>query len=121
MAKSFKPSGPYDCPMIVLNPEDTIVKGVKKKVFPNPEDVKDTCLFFGSFRTFGGTENFSNNVYTVFDTATIETWYRPDITTESRIYICETGQSFDVINTPENIAMRHQFMQFKVQKVGGKT
>lgn len=121
MARKYKPNAPFDCAMIVLKPVDTMVKGVKQKTFPNPNDVIDTCLFFGSFRTFGGTENFSNDVYTVYDTATIDTWYRPDITTECRIFICETGQTFDVINTPENIDMRHQYIQFKVQKVGGKT
>ena len=89
-----------------------------KKVYPNPDDV--TEVFFGSFRTYGGTENMSNDIYTVYDTAVIDTWYNSSITSDCRIYICETGEVYDVISRPENIYMRHQYMQFKLQKVGGK-
>lgn len=121
MARMYKPNAPFDAPMKILIPTDTMVKGVKKKVFPNPETLSNDYLFFGSFRTFGGTENFSNNVYTVYNTAIIDTWYRPDITSECQIYLCDTGEIFNVITEPENIDMRHQYMQFKVEKVGGKT
>ena len=121
MAKHFKPDMPFDTAMKILIPTDTMVKGVKKKTYPDPTTLSDNFLFFGSFRTFGGTENFSNDVYTVYNTAIIDTWYRPDITTECQIYLCDTGEIFDVITEPENINMRHQFMQFKVQKIGGKT
>lgn len=109
---------PFDVAMKLLVPASTVVKGVTKKVFPQPEDVRE--VFFGSFRTFGGTENMSNNVYTVYDTAVIDTWYNPAITSDCRVYICETGEIFDVISRPENIGMRHQYIQFKLQKVGGK-
>ena len=37
-----------------------------------------------------------------------------------RIYICETGQAYDVLGDPEDIEMRHQYLQIKVRKVGGK-
>lgn len=120
MAKNFKPDAPFDVAMKLLKPIETKVKGVVKKTFPDPETLGNEALFFGSFRTFGGTENTSNGVYTVFDTATIDTWYNPNITADCRIYICETGEIYDVSTRPENISMRHQFMQFKVEKVGGK-
>jgi hypothetical protein len=118
MAKSFKPAMPFDVAMKLLVPTSTMVKGVTKKVFPNPDEIQD--VFFASFRTYGGTENFSNDIYTVFDTAVVETWFNPQITTDCQIYLCETGETFNVITKPENINMRHQFMQFKVEKVGGK-
>lgn len=102
----------------LLTPTTTMVKGVAKRVYPDPEDV--TEVFFGSFKTYGGTENMSNDVYTVFDTGVIDTWYRADITTDCKVYICETGEIYDVNSRPENIDMRHQFLQFKVKKVGGK-
>lgn len=108
----------FDTTFKLLIPTTTMVKGVAKRVYPDPEDV--TEVFFGSFRTYGGTENMSNDVYTVFDTGVIDTWYRPDITTDCKIYICETGEIYDVNSRPENINMRHQFLQFKVKKVGGK-
>lgn len=119
--KSFKPEVPFDVAMKILQPEVKMVKGVKKKTYPNPKELDSSFLFFGSFRTFGGTENFSNDVYTVFDTAIIQTWFRPDITSECMIYVCNTGESYEVITPPENIHMRNQFLQFKVQKVGGLT
>ena len=97
---------------------ETKVKGSTKKTFPDPETINK--IFFGSVKTYGGTENYNNNVYTVYDTATVETWYRPDITSDCRIYICGTGETWNVISRPEDIDMRHQFMQFKAQKVGGK-
>ena len=119
MPKSFKPSFPFDVPMKCLIPTETMVKGVCKKTFPDPAD-NTVPVFFGSFKTYGGTENFSNDVYTVFDTAVIDTWWNPTITSDCQIYLCETGEIWEVLGRPENIGMRHQFMQLKVQKVGGK-
>lgn len=118
MARRYDPQMPFDVPMKLLIPTSTVVKGVTKKVFPQPEDV--TEVFFGSLRTYGGTENMSNDVYTVYDTAVIDTWYNPAITSDCRVCICETGEIYEVISRPENIGMRHQYLHFKLQKVGGK-
>lgn len=118
MARRYNPQTPFDVPMKLLIPTSTVVKGVTKKVFPDPEDV--TEVFFGSFRTYGGTENMSNEIFTVYDTAVVDTWYNPEIKSDCQVYICETGEIFEVISRPENIGMRHQYMQFKLQKVGGK-
>ena len=104
----------FDTPMTVLIPETSVVKGVTQKTFTESEP------FFGSFKTYGGSENASNNVYTVYDTAIIETWYTPIIQANTRVKICETGEVYEVINRPEDIEMRHQYLKFKVQKVGGK-
>lgn len=118
MGKAYKPSSPFDVAMKLLIPTETKVKGVVKKTFPDPSNVE--TVFFGSFRTFGGTENFSNNVYTVEDTGTIDTWFDPSITSDCQIYLCETGETWEVLGRPENINGRHQYMQIKVKKVGGK-
>ena len=118
MARKYNPSMPFDVAMKLLVPTTTMVKGVAKKVFPDPADVSE--IFNGSFRTYGGTENMSNDVYTVYDTAVVDTWYNPLITSDCRIYICETEEVYDVISRPENIDMRHQYLQVKLQKVGGK-
>lgn len=119
MARDFTPAFPFDVAMKLLIPTSTIVKGVTKKVFPNPDDVEE--VFFAGFRTFGGTENFSNDVYTIFNTAVIDTWYDPRITPDCQIYDCETGNIYNIISPPEDIGRRHQFLQFKIEKVGGKT
>ena len=113
--RRFKPST-FNVPMKLLIPTETKAKGTVKKTYPDPKDVP---VFFGSFRTYGGTENMSNDVFTVFDTAIMETWYNPAITSDCQIYFCETGEIWEVKGRPENIDMRHQYLQFKVRKVGG--
>lgn len=115
--KKYNPPTPFDVAFKLLKPTSTKAKGVTAKSFPEPEQGE---TFFGSFRTYGGNESMSNDVYTVYDTGIIDTWYRPDITSDCRVYICDTGETYEIINRPENIGMRHQYLQFKVQKVGGK-
>ena len=118
MARNYKPSLPFNVAMKLLVPiEAERVQGAVKKVFTAPDASE---LIFGSFRTFGGTENIVDGVYTIVNTAVIDTWYRPDITADCRIYLCETGQIYDIISDPEDIDFRHQYLQFKVKKVGGK-
>ena len=114
---NYKPGMPFNVPMKILKPEVKKVQGVTKKSFSDPETSE---LFYGSFRTFGGTENLSNDVYTVIDTAIIDTWYRPDIKADCKIYLCDSGAEYEIISDPENINMRNQYLQFKVRKVGGR-
>lgn len=118
MARDFTPAFPFDVPMKLLIPTETIVKGVTKKVFPNPTDVVD--IFWAGFRTFGGTETNVNDIYTIYNTAEIDTWYDPAFKADCRVYDIETGFTWDIISDPEDIGRRHQFCQFKVRKVGGK-
>ena len=117
MARKYRPSAPFSVPMKLLVPTTERSYGAAKKTFTDPEKSE---LFFGSFRTYGGTESIQDDVYTVIDTATIDTWYRPDITSDCQIYLCDTGKVYDIVSDPEDIDFRHQYMRFKVQKVGGK-
>jgi hypothetical protein len=112
---SYKPQAPFSVPMRLLIPTSRMVKGTRVDTFEIHEKV-----IFGSFRTFGGTDNFSNGVYTVESTGIIDTWYNPLIKSDCRILICETEEEYEIISQPENIDMRNQYMQFKVQRVGGK-
>lgn len=115
--RNYKPSAPFSVAMKLLVPTSESVQGVVKKSFTKP---KDSFLFFGSFRTFGGTETLRNDVYTIVDTATIDCWFNPDIKSNCRIYICDTEEVYEIISDPEDINMRHQYLQFKVRKVGGR-
>lgn len=115
-------------PLVLLIPKSiTQVKGVNKKEYPTIEEalaIKDKNdnsinLFLGSFKSYGGTERIVNGIYSIEDTANIETWYRPDISSNCRIARANDGAIFDVINEPENINMRNQFLKFKVKRVKG--
>ena len=117
---AYRPMTPFNVAMKLLVPTWGSVNGVRKKTYPAPEDVTDALLFFGSFRTFGGTERDSNGLYTIENTAIIETWYRSEITADCRVAVLETGDVYDIMGTPENIEMRNQFLKFKVRAVGGK-
>lgn len=114
--RSYKPANPFNVAMRLLIPSTTMVKGVPKKTWPDPED---SYLFYGSFRTFGGTENTVNDLYAVVDTATIDTWFDPQFKADCRIYLCDTGEQYEIIATPENINRRNQYIQLRVRKIGG--
>lgn len=113
----YKPAAPFSVAMKLLTPTVTNVRGARVKEYPNPGDVQ--AVFFGSFRTFGGTERMANEIYTIEDTATIDTWYDPSITADCRVYVCQTEKTYEVIGTPENIDMRNQYCSFKVRAIGG--
>lgn len=117
--RRYKPVTPFNVPMLILTPTITMVKGTPKKTYPNPLEVPAEKQIFGSFRTFGGTESTSNDLYVVLDTAVIETWYRPDITSDCRLYILQTGQTYDITGTPEDIYMQHQYLKIRAQRTGG--
>lgn len=116
----YKPHTPYNVPFRILKPTETVTKGVREKGYQESE----TTLFC-SFRTFGGSESTVNGVYSVVDTATLETWYTPDLTAADRIRILPTdgssekGELYEVLGTPENIEMRNQYLLCKVKKITG--
>lgn len=112
----YKPSTPFDVPLMLLIPTYSKVSGVSTKAFPSPEN---GILFYGSFKTYGGTERDVNGIFSIIDTATIECWYRPDIKSDCRIYVPSTEAIYDVWNEPENINMRNQYLKFKVKRITG--
>lgn len=113
-------------PLILLTPIPKTISGVTKNEYPTIEEalsVKDEDnnpinLFFGSFKTFGGTEVESNGVYSIEKTANVETWFRPDIKANCRIAL-EDGETYDILGDPEDINKRHQFLKFKVRRIKG--
>lgn len=119
MARSrrrYIPAMPFNVAMRLLVPTITKVKGTLKPIYPEPSEGR---LFYGSFRTFGGTESNVNEVYSVIDTATIDTWYDPIFQANCRIYIEESGEVYEMLGAPEDIYMQHQYLQIRVQRFGG--
>ena len=110
----FKPAFPYSTAIELLIPTYSTVKGTKVKTDP-AQGIRLNC----SFKTYGGTESLVNGVLSIIDTANVETWYRSDIQTQCRIKVLQTGQIYEIINVPENIDMRNQFVKFRVQAVKG--
>ena len=110
----FKPSFPYSTAIELLIPTYATVKGVPTKTFP-----ETGIQLFCSFKTYMGTETTTNDLFTVVDTAHLETWYRPDIKSDCRIKVLQTGDVYEILGKPENINMRNQFVKFKVQVVEG--
>lgn len=110
----FKAHTPYNVAAHVLTPIETYERGVLVKKYDEPTSEN---LFYCSFRSFGGTEKTVNDILAVEDTATLETWYNPLITSNCRIEV--GGKSYEVIGTPENINMRNQFLVFKVRAIDG--
>lgn len=109
----YRPKVSFNVPMELLIPTYTTVSGVSKKTLP-----ESGVVFYGSFKTYGGTERDNNGVYAIVDTANVETWYNPDIKSDCAVKL-ENGRIYDIINEPENIEMRNQFLRFKVRRAKG--
>lgn len=107
----YTPTDPFNVVAELFNPTYSTIKGVTTKKLESADYIN--C----SFKTYGGTESTSNDVLTVIDTANVETWYRPDITSASVIKV--NGKLYEVIGEPENINQRCQFLKFKVRGVKG--
>lgn len=108
----FKPHTPYNVPAVLLIPATKTVKGVLTKVYP---DTGETI--FCNVRTFGGTERVVNGTLVLENTATVETWFRPDIKADCRLLI--NGQPYEIMGDPENVNMRNQYLICKTKAIKG--
>ena len=110
----YRPQLDHTTALILLVPSYRTVHGVATKTYPSEGD-----MIYGSFKTYGGTERNIDGLYSIEDTAIVETWYRPDIKSDCRIKIAGTESVYEIVNEPEDINMRHQFLKFKVKRVKG--
>lgn len=103
-------------PMRLLTPTGNSkrVNGVLTKEYAENPDI-----VFVNFKTFGGTERVSNDVYVIEDTAQLVCWYRPDIKADCRMVRLPDGAVYDIIGEPENLEMRNMFLKFKIRRVKG--
>lgn len=108
----YRPSVPFNVKAVVLRPKIRTVKGVRKKCYTEEEEP-----IFCNFKTFGGTERVINDLLVVEDTAVIEAWYDPRVTSDCKLRI--NGQQYEILGTPENLNMRNQFMRIKVRAIKG--
>lgn len=115
----YRPATPFRSPMRLLIPTYTRAKGVPIQSYPEPE-AENTPTIYGTFRSFGGTETSENGVVTVTATGYVDTWYRPDIKSDCRLYIVETGETYECLGDPEDIEMKHVYHKIRVRKIGGR-
>lgn len=101
-------------PMQLQQPVSERINGVLTKTYSTVNGV-----IMANFKTYGGTERESNNVYVVEDTAQIVCWYRPDIKSNCRLIRLTDNAVFEVIGEPENIEMRNMFLSIKLRRVKG--
>ncbi len=77
----YKPQSPFSAALSLLIPTYSNNVGVEAKAYPKAQN---GLMFYGSFRTFGGTERDINGVYSVEKTAVVEKRVRPDNKTDCR-------------------------------------
>ena len=109
---NYKPNLPFHVPFYLLTPQTTKEKGVIVKSYAESQEA-----YYCSFKTFGGTEREVNGVLVVEDTATIETWYNPELNSDSKLKI--DNVVYEILGTPENINKMNQYLVFKVRVVKG--
>ena len=109
--REYQPITPFTTPGTYFIPTETMVKGVLKKTF----DAGHT--FYCSFRTFGGTDRVVDGITTVEDTATIETWYDPSLTSKCKLLI--DGDYYEILGKPEDIGKRHKWYKMKIRAITG--
>lgn len=111
---SYVPSSPFTVPAMILKGEYIKVNGIKTKKFTDGDQI------FVSAKSYGGTERTINDKVVVEDTINIETWYRPDITSIDGLRLLDDGSEWEIVNNPEDIERRHQYLKFKIKRrVGG--
>lgn len=107
----FKLSGPLVTPATLQNPTYETAYAVETKEY------KTVDTIFITFRTFAATESNVNDLVSVENTAVVETWYREDITSNSRLIV--NGNTYEVVGSPEDISVRHQYLVFRVRQIKG--
>ncbi len=117
----YKANEPYTTTMYLLKPTIKMSKGTSQKTF---QKCADAAVINCLFKTFGGTvktsgsENDINGIISVVDTAIVETWYNPDITSECRLALDDNNQ-YEILGNPENISMRNKTMKIRLKKIAG--
>ena len=112
----FRPTeaGQMSTPLRLQVPLTTVSFGVGVKSYVDVEGV-----IMANFKTLGGTEKTDNGILSVEDTAQVVCWYRPDIKSDTRSVVLQTGAIYEILGDPENIEMRNMFLKFKVRRIKG--
>lgn len=112
---SYRPNAMNELrtPVKLLTPTYSKYNGVVKAAY-----LTDGELLFVNWKTYGGTESVVNGVLSIIDTATVTTWFRPDIKADCRL-LREDGKIYRIISDPENCDLGNTYCRFKVERVKG--
>lgn len=111
-----KEANSFTTPMKLQVRAEILVSGAKEITYT---DALNDPLVFCSFKTYGGTESVNNGLLTLVNTATVITWYRPEISGSCRLIRLQDNSIWEIIGEPENIEMRNQILILKVRRVTG--
>lgn len=101
-------------PFTLQTPTITKYNGVRTKAFTDADGA-----VFANFKTYGGTEVQVDGILQVEETATVVTWYRPDIQSDCRLKRMTDGAVFEILGEPENIEQRNMFLRIRVRRIKG--
>lgn len=112
----YRPAKKFNTPMYLY-----VVTDYKESVGVKiPVHAETGVLFWGSFATYGGTEQTVNDIVVVEDTATVETWYRPEFTAAARVALAAApGKLYEIVGEPENVEQRNLYTIMKLTAVQG--
>jgi hypothetical protein len=114
MSKQYTPQTPFNVPFKILSLTKELINGVQAQSYVEGEEV-----YFCSAKSYGGTEKIINDVYVIEDTLEIDTWFISTLKSKDRIKLLDDDSIYEVLNTPENINRRNQYMKFKVVRIHG--
>lgn len=101
-------------PFVLQTPSLQSYNGVRTKAFTDASGI-----VYANFKTYGGTEMQVDGILQVIETASVVTWYRPDITSGCRIKRATDGAVYEILGEPENIEQRNMILKFKVRRIKG--
>lgn len=111
----YIPATQMTTPLLLQYPTKTEkVLGVNTK-----KSFADGIIFMANFKSYGGTEKVIDGIYEIDDTADVVCWYNPSIKADCRIKRLTDNAVYEIINEPENIEQRFQFLKFKVRRIKG--
>lgn len=109
----YKRKDNYSTPLKILIPVYKKYNGVISKTY------EEGFVIFASFKTFGGTDKVVNGIYSIEDTAYVETWYNPEIKSDCQVERLSDGAKFEILGEPENIEESFKILKFKVRRMKG--
>lgn len=87
---------------------------------PVYKEAEDDPIIFCNFKSRGGSEKVIDGRYVIEDTADIVTFFRPDIKSDCLLIRLKDNAKYEIINEPENVEERDQYLKFKIKRLKGK-